>query len=468
MDEFLRDISVSVFKEWILFQKYNEYQINFNQEDPDKIYITTEYGNGTIIFNDYNIIEFQVINTLNNETEFYLHFQMKTMKHALELFYEMLDCLKKLVHRPITKILLSCSGGLTTSFFASKMNDAARLLFLNYHVEAIGYNQLFDVGNDYDIIMLAPQISFMHAKVQEILSNQIVINIPPQVFAKYDVGKMIAIMKEAFDNKKNDSLSQIKTKPLTIHSHIHCTSKVLSLSIIRNSNRIHISYRLYGPHNHIIIDKEIIKNKLVLQDICDVIDTILVQHPDTKKIGISLPGIITDNLITSLSIPGLDEVSIDYLKQKYIQKMIFTNDVNAVAVGYYASQKEYQSLSVLFQPTSFFGGAGTIINGQLICGPSNLAGEVQYLPLNLSDKVFQLNKTPEGTLELVSKIMISIISIINPEAIILFSSLIPQTDELKEELTKYIPQEYIPHIIKIDNLNEYSLLGSMILCAQSS
>ena len=56
MDEFLRDISVSVFKEWILFQKYNEYQINFNQEDPDKIYITTEYGNGTIIFNDHNII----------------------------------------------------------------------------------------------------------------------------------------------------------------------------------------------------------------------------------------------------------------------------------------------------------------------------------------------------------------------------------------------------------------------------
>lgn len=468
MDEFLRDISTSVFKKWILFQKHEDYQIYMNEKNPNKIYITTEYGNGTIIFNKYNIIEFQVINTLNNETEFYLHFQMKTMKHALELFYEMLDCLKRLVHKPITKVLLSCSGGLTTSFFASKMNDAARLLFLDYQVDAIGYNQLFDVGNDYDIIMLAPQISYTHAKVQEILADQIVINIPPQVFAKYNVGKMLAIMKDAFDTKKNNIASSSESKPLKIRSHIHCTCKTLSLSIIRNSNRIHIVYRLYGPHNHIILDKEIIKNKIVLQDICDVIDTVLVQYSDTEMIGISLPGIITDKVITSLAINGLEEVDIDYLRQKYKQKIIFTNDVNAAAVGYYASQKEYQSLSLLFQPTSFFGGVGSIINGQLICGPSNLAGEVQYLPLVLSDGVFQLNKTPEGTLELVSKIITTIICIINPEAIILFSSLIPKVDELKEELTKYIPQEYIPEIIKINDLNEYSLLGSMILCVQSS
>lgn len=467
MDEFLSDIHTMVFREWILFQKDQDYQIYVDKKDQSLIHLTTEYGKGLITFNSYNIIEFQVVNTFNDEVEFYLHFQMKTMKHAIELFQEMLDCLKKLVHKPLTKILLSCSGGLTTSFFASKMNEASRLLFLNFQVDAIAYNQLFDVGNDYDVIMLAPQISYMHAKVQEILNDQVVLKIPPQVFAKYDVGKMLAIMKEALDKKRNANVMSTRIKPLKIHSDVQCTSKILSLSIIRNSNRIHIAYRLYGPHNQIIIDKEIIKNKILLQDFCDVIDTVLVQHPDTKMIGISVPGIIGQSSITSLAINGLEKIDIDYLKGKYEQRMIFSNDVNAVAVGYYASQNQYKSLSVLFQPTSFYGGAGMIVNGQLITGQSNLAGEVQYLPLNLSDDVFVLNKTPEGMLELVSKIMASIVSIISPDAIILFSSLIPQIDELKIELTKYIPQEYMPDIIKINDLNEYSLLGCMIQCAQT-
>lgn len=467
MDEFLRDIHTLVFREWILIQKYENYQIKVDQENQNIIHLTTEYGNGTIIFNPYHIIEFEVMNTFNNEVEFYLHFQMKTMNHAIELFQEMLDCLKKLVNRPITKILLSCSGGLTTSFFASKLNDASRLLFLNYQADAIGYNQLFDVGSDYDIIMLAPQISYMHAKVQEILTDQIVLKIPPQVFAKYDVGKMLSIMREAFDKKRNMNNSNQKAAPLTIHSHVQCTEKILSLSIIRNSNRIHIAYRLYGPHNQVIIDKEIIKNKILIQDLCDVIDTVLVQHPDTKMIGISSPGIISDTSITSLSVNGMEKIDIQYLRAKYQQKIIFSNDVNAVAIGYYASQTQYQSLTVLFQPTSYYGGAGIIVNGQLIVGQSNLAGEVQYLPLHLSNDVFVLNKTPEGMLELVSKIMISIISIISPEAIILFSTLIPQVDELKVEIAKYIPQKYLPDIIKINDLNEYSLVGCMIQCAQN-
>ena len=55
-------------------------------------------------------------NTYLHTDEFYLHFQMKNMKHALELFNEMLEIIQTLVNRPQVKILLSCSGGLTTGF----------------------------------------------------------------------------------------------------------------------------------------------------------------------------------------------------------------------------------------------------------------------------------------------------------------------------------------------------------------
>ena len=313
--------------------------------------------------------------------------------------------------------------------------------------------------------MLAPQISYMHAKIQEILKDQVVIEIPTQAFAKYDVSKVVSIIKEAVEQKKQAPV--LLKKPLTIQSNIKCQTKILSLAIIRNSNRVHIPYRLYGPNNTIILDNEIIKPELTIQDIIDVINTVLVHYEDTEIIGITIPGIINKNIIKSAHINGLEIIDTDLITCHFHQKIIFANDVNAAAVGYYASQSQYSSLSLLFQPINFGAGAGMVIDGNLVVGYNNLAGEVQYFPMNLSDEHLVLSKTPEGTLELVSKTILTIMGVISPEAIILYCTLITDIDELKREIAKYIPSEYIPDIIKVESLNEYCLLGQMILCAQS-
>ena len=466
MDEFLRDIHTMIFKEWILMQDQANYKIRLDSHNANIIVIETNYSYSEVTFNTMNIIELSVTNTFTNEIEFYLHFQMKTMKHAIELFHEMLESIHKLIHRPITKILLSCSGGMTTSFFAEKMNEAAKLLYLNFEVSAIGYNQLYNVGGDYDVIMLAPQISYMHAKVQEILKDQVVIKIPPQVFAKYDVGKTLGIIRDAMDQRK---ASQIEpTAPISLFKAVHNDVKILTLSLFRNSNRVHIAYRVSGEQNDILLDNEIIKSNVVIQDIFDVLDTVFLKYKDLNVIGISTPGIINDGFVSSSNVNGFGDIDLyNILTQRYQQSFIITNDVNTAAVGYYASQDRYSSITFLFQPTSFYAGAGTIINGQLIKGRLHLAGEVQYLPLNLSNDKLILNKTPEGAIELVAKTILSIISVISPDAIILSCVLIPQVHELKKELERYVPAQYVPDIIKVEDIQEYILLGLMILCARS-
>lgn len=467
MDEFLRNIHTMIFKQWILNQTNKDYNLYLDKSNQNIIIIETTYSYSQIIFNNMNIIELSVTNTLNHEPEFYLHFQMETMKHAVELFYEMLECIKKLVHKPTTKILFSCSGGLTTSYFADKMNEASRLLFLDYEASAVSYSDLFNVGTHYDVILLAPQISYMHAKVQEILKNKIVLKIPPQAFAKYDVGKILSLIQSAKQEHKKISY-EFQKKPVPIQKKIQCHVKVLSLSIFRNSERVHIAYRLYGEKNRIYLNNEIIKHKVLIRDIYDVIDTVLLQFSDLKVIGISLPGIINDGYVSSAHVNGLEDIDLlSLLSSRYTQKIVLGNDVNTAAVGYYASQNQYSSLTFLFQPISFFAGAGIIINGELVAGKNNLAGEVQYLPMNLSDNYLKLNKTPEGSLELVSKIIICIMSIISPEAIALCCELIPQIEDLKKEIAHYIPKQYIPPIIKIDNALEYTIIGQTILCLQA-
>ena len=107
---------------------------------------------------------------------------------------------------------------------------------------------------------------------------------------------------------------------------------------------------------------------------------------------------------------------------------------------------------------------GNIFKGQIVKGRQNIAGEVQYLPLNYSKSTEELAKTIEGSTEIVAKTLVSIISILGPDLIAYYCSNVPSIDDLKEEMSRYIPDEYIPVIKKIDNMQEYILFGEMIMC----
>lgn len=121
---------------------------------------------------------------------------------------------------------------------------------------------------------------------------------------------------------------------------------------------------------------------------------------------------------------------------------------------------------LLFQPISLGAGAGIIVDGKLMSGAHNFAGEVLYLPLSLSQDKSELNSTPEGALELVSKTILSSMCIVDPQAIILFSDLITNTGELEKELEKFVPKAFVPEIVKIEDVLKYILLGQMVLCTQ--
>lgn len=114
-------------------------------------------------------------------------------------------------------------------------------------------------------------------------------------------------------------------------------------------------------------------------------------------------------------------------------------------------------------------GSGIVVNGQLVRGMDHLAGEVALLPLKLSDSYLNLANTPEGTLELVTKNIMSIIAIVSPEAIVVYSDLILDSqdvsDEIKKSLSQYSLKVY-PKVIKVENILEYILLGAMILSAK--
>ena len=247
---------------------------------------------------------------------------------------------------------------------------------------------------------------------------------------------------------------------------IKTNKNVLAVSINANGENSHISYRLYNSHQDIVLDSNIIKSNIKLQDVLDALDTVVLQN---EMISIALPGVMVEGNVYSGIIEGGNHQLKERLEKRYENEIYLINDVNAAVVGYYASQNEYKSLAFLFQPIGRMAGSGIVVNGQLVRGMDHLAGEVALLPLNLSDAYLTLANTPEGTLELVTKNIMSIIAIVAPEAIVVYSDLILDSqdvsDEIKKALSQY-PLKVYPQIIKVENILEYILLGAMILSAK--
>lgn len=465
MDEFLREIYTEVFKQWILFQQRDSLKISLVDHE-NVIVIKNRYSESTVCFYDMGIIEFTVHNLYRNEIEFYLHFQIKNMKHAMELFEEMLESINHLKSKPLLRVLLSCTGGLTTTYFANKINEVVKLLNMDIIVDAVSYSNLYKVGEEYDMILLAPQISYMYAKTREILKNQIVLKTPSAIFAKYDVKQMLAFIEEERNARKTVTLNN--HKPMKAKEIKPIGVKTLCLALIRNSKRVHIVYRLYDEKNTSLINNEIIKPTLTIQDYYDVIDSMLVLYPEISVIGLCTPGIIREGHICSMGLDGLQEIDIERdFTSKYTQRFSFSNDANTIALGYYSTLDECSSLSFVFQPVTSYSGMGHIVNHQLLIGHHHIAGEVQYLPLAYSKDVLDLHHTPEGALEAMAKTIVSIIAFIDPEIIVICCFMITSIEELKREIEKYIPKKYIPKIVSIDYLQEYMLLGTLLLCHQN-
>lgn len=460
MDLYLREIYISLFKKWILFHQSSHYSI---KEDEEKnIVIEGNEILGHINFYDQEIVEYVLMNKKTKENEFYLHFQFHSFQHAMELFNEMLGLIKHIHRSSKLKILLVCSGGLTTGYFAQKLKEAIGLLNLNMSVEARGYGEIYQIAQDYDMVLLAPQVSYLYSEVSKILKKQTVLKIPPQIFGKYDVRQCIRLIEENQD--KIEKVSS-KKEPLQIEGLKKSGKKILCLSLIRNRHRVHILYRLYDENNEILENNIIVKRRLYLQDYYDIIDSMLVHYPDIEVIGLSTPGIIDEKKIVSISVEGLGEIDIERdFKSRYKQTFVFENETNAIAQGFYAVSPEYETVSFIFQPMVTLSGIGNVVNGKLLKGSHHIAGEAQFLPLNYSKNALELHKTPEGSLEALSKTIAAVTSILDPQCIVFFCFLIIDLEDVKQEVQEYIPKKYLPDIIQIYYLEEYMLLGTLILC----
>ena len=226
-------------------------------------------------------------------------------------------------------------------------------------------------------------------------------------------------------------------------------SRMLTISVNKEYRRVHLIYRVYNLADEIVFSDEVIKKEVKVNDIYDIINIVLAKFDNIKVIGISMPGIINDGRVTSTGLTNFNDIDLySLLTNKYSQVIILGNDVNTAVIGFYLAEKNYENVCLLFQPGEGYGGVGTVINGQLVTGKTNCAGEIQYLPLSQDDQL-KLLQSPHGTIELLSKIVICLTAIVNPEIVAISCTNLERASDLDETLKQMVPAKYLPKIKKV-------------------
>lgn len=452
------------FKLWIQSHQTDDYRIVIENEH--LIELVTDYGKASIHFTEIEentIVEFNIISNKDNSVKFYLHFELNDEEHAKQLYNEMVETLINLKDEKTLRVLLSCSAGLTTYMFAENLNSVAGMLGVDYQFNAVSYLNIYEEVENYDVVLIAPQIGYMFNRLKESLPNKLVLQIPTSIFASYDA---LSALKFIQSELESYNAAKKQKKETTCNQCVQYEKRILSIAILQNRAQTRIYYQL-SEKCEIIDSNLIIKPSTNIYDLYDIIDTVLLKHSYIDVIGIATPGIVKDNKILRYVTDDKDIDLVNDFEKKYNIDVFVYNDANTIAVGFSLEHQEYKNIVFHSQPFGFgVGGQGIISNGEIVRGKNGVAGEITYFiqRMQLSDDIQKLAWTPQGALEIVTRSLLPTISIFGPEAVVIYSPMTPDMKEIKNALLSFIPEEFMPEFYSIKEAHSYMLNGITQLC----
>ena len=454
-------MTVSEYISWILSQENEGFTVE--KTDEEHLTIENELCRGEINFYNLGIdvVEMTAFRKEDDENIFFLHFELKDDEHAYELYREMTETLQKQSSVHTTRVLLSCTSGMTTSFFATKLNEGAKMLSLDYEFAAVPYAQLYQEGFAYDVILLAPQIAYHFKQAEEVFHDKLVLRIPAGAFGTYDTGTVLTMVKDAVETRQK---KQKEKETASLAREVENNARLLVITLLHDVSSNRYGYRIYDKGNP-VFSEEIIKERITIQDLEDILVTQL-SYWRVDAVAISMPGMITEDTGSQwLYKYQYDEYEKRFSEKFGVDVFVFNNS-NTVAYGYYATQLDYRSITYHSQPAgSLIGGQGMVIDGIPVVGAKGIAGEINFMFPMIKPKEITgtYSWMPHEIGDMIGRNLAMNIAVFNPDAIVLRSDLTPQMPLIRQEIEKWIDPEFIPDLIYVRDVSEYSYIGTMLM-----
>ncbi|MCF0260845.1 MAG: ROK family protein, partial [Erysipelotrichaceae bacterium] len=431
----------------------------------------SSYGKCEIRFYDDEIVEMMIRTKADEAVRYYLHFQLKEMEYATALYKEMMEAFQDLKSHEKVRILLCCTSGATTGYFASILNEAAQAVGLDYTFEATSYYFLYDKAPAYDVILTAPQINYKFKKIVNSLPRKLILQMPTAIFAQNNAFEMLRILNEELEAHKRGKMKEVEAALQPDAETSGRQNLIITLGATAGSDNFTCVGRVYDG-NEIILEDAQVKPKRFGATFVDILDNLLTRihrqwdktgpEPSISMISVAIPGELNNGYWT---LPGTDffcENLKGMLEDRYGVPVELNNSANACALGYSMEHPEYKSILFYSHPYSVENGEmGIIIEDSIVKGRCGRAGGAHYFnrEMKASAEPEKLCHTEPGCYELVTNELLPAVSLLDPEIVAVRSPMTSDMDELKERMGSYIPQNSLPEFVYIPVMENYLLKG---------
>lgn len=250
-------------------------------------------------------------------------------------------------------------------------------------------------------------------------------------------------------------------------------SMALCISVMSDRKSHMLDYAVVNLQGQ-ILDKETSRHDSITFDTIDtLIEGAIKKNKAIRAIGIGIPGMVRDGVVKYCDTEALNGIAIkSILQDKYNIEVLVENEMHLMVYGYYKNNPiiEDKSLAIVFAPENHLIGAGFIINGQILKGDSNLAGEINYLPSGLSRaELLKQSNDYDTFIPIIVRAIASIIPIINPAYLVLTGYLFKpeMLDLIRKQCGDIIPEEFLPQFLFHQDLEEDYLKGIISLTLET-
>lgn len=454
------------FIAWVLAQR----PAGYTPEQIDHNHIVIHTATATAEVNLYpfgdeqEVVEYRIVRTGSNDPSFFLHVTLDDLSRAKDLFSQMSDALEDETTRETTRVLLTCTSALTTSLFAQKMNDVAKALNLDYDFCALSVDRAIATTEPYAAILLAPQVSHLRKQLVEAHPNARVFEIPAKTFGSYDAASAVRLLMHALRDMKDTNDDNGLRAVRTMHDNKH----VLVITLLSLRDHARLGYKLFD-NGKVSNEGSVRKPRLDYRDISDLIQALPIDLRTLDAIGIAVPGVTYRGMV---SLPGILTEDFDLglsLSKRFNLPVYVENNCNAAAVGCYVSQDDYENL--VFYRHAFghvAGGMGTMIDGKLLKGHGNLAGEPKYFESRFSYDTENEDVTwsANGMHRLALYTAVTISAIIAPDVLYLAVDTVDDAESFHNELVRILGKHVAPEVRIVHDYEHRVYLGTLALALQ--
>ncbi len=249
---------------------------------------------------------------------------------------------------------------------------------------------------------------------------------------------------------------------------------IICLYIDCESRKPVISYAVINMLGEIKEENKIPEMSVDYNIIEDLIGDLIQKYQHVEAVGVGIPGVVIGR--SKIDICDVDSLTgfplAEKLQNKFGINVLLENDMNLTALGFYHNQnyESDTSVAVLNFLKGNCPGSGIIVDGHIVTGHTNFAGEISYLPFYDSLKKYnQKLETREGIIETVGKTICAFSSIINPNIILLTGALLSEDmlDEIQNLCHRFIPEKHMPDVIFRKTIHDFYIKGLTTMTLES-